>query len=165
METFGRIKPENRVELPDFEWWTVFFVLLFVAIVVINYFRSRSSEPESVSTSHLSYDYAIGTIAMTVVYVLLMGLGLLPFVWATILFVIGGGLFLTRMDRSKWVPILEVALLMSFGCTTYSLSSLPSICPSTVEALQTASAYIFSPQGAMLVAIGILELRWAPFPG
>ncbi len=63
----------------------------------------------------MSYDYAIGTIAMTVVYVLLMGLGLLPFVWATILFVIGVGLFLTRMDRSKWVPIFEVALLMSFG--------------------------------------------------
>lgn len=115
MEIFGRIKPESRVELPDFEWWTVFFVLLFIAIVVINYFRSRSSDPESVSTSHLRYDYAIGTIAMAVVYVLLMGLGLLPFVWATILFVIGGGLFLTRMDRSKWVPILEVALLMSFG--------------------------------------------------
>lgn len=115
MDAFGKIKPESRVELPDFEWWTVFFVLLFVVIVAINRLRRRASALDDVASTHLRYDYAIGTLAMTVIYVLLMGLGILPFVWATILFVVGGGLFLTRMDKSKWVPIIEVALLMSFG--------------------------------------------------
>ena len=79
------------METPDFEWWTVFFVLLFIAIVVIGisivvWTGIGINEP-------LTLHYAIGTIAMTVVYVLLMGLGLMPFVWATVLFVVGGGLF------------------------------------------------------------------------
>ena len=52
---------------------------------------------------------------MAIVYVLIMGLGILHFVWATILFVVAAGLFLTQFDRRKWVPVLEVALLMSFG--------------------------------------------------
>ncbi len=115
METFGKIKPEHRVELPDFERWTVFFVLLFIGVVVVNHFRLKPSNPELASSNRMRYDYAVGTLAMTVAYVLLMGLGVLPFVWATILFVVGTGLFLTRMDKNKWIPIAEVALLMSFG--------------------------------------------------
>ena len=115
METFGSIKPEHRVELPDFERWTLLFVALFIVIVAINAFRSKSAQSAPVSDMRLRYDYAIGALAMTIVYVLLMGMGILPFVWATILFVVGAGLLLTGMDRSKWIPILEVALLMSFG--------------------------------------------------
>jgi len=116
MEVFGSVKPENRVELPDFEWWTVFFVLLFIALVAISHFRAKPTSGSPLGESvRLRYDYAFGTLAMTIVYVLLMGLGILPFVWATILYVVGGGLFLTGMDRRKWLPIAEVALIMSFG--------------------------------------------------
>ena len=115
MEAFGKIKPEHRIELPDFETWTVGFVLVFAGIVLVNRFRKPATEGTAESSTHLRYDFAFGTLVMTVVYVLLMGLGFLSFVWATILFVVAAGLFLTRMDKRKWISILEVALLMSFG--------------------------------------------------
>ena len=51
---------------------------------------------------------------MSVVYVLLMGLDLLPYVWATLLFVICAGLWLTQGDKRKRIYILELALVMSF---------------------------------------------------
>lgn len=115
MEAFGKIKPENRVELPDFEVWTVGFVLLFVVLVWISRIRDNQSKVDTVSRFRLRYDFAFGTLAMMIVYVLMMGLGIVSFIWATILFVVATGLFLTRMDRIKWLSILEVALLMSFG--------------------------------------------------
>ncbi len=115
MATFGTVKPEQRVELPDFERWTVAFVLVILGIVIVNRIRSQKSETDSESGTRLRYDFAFGALAMTIVYVLLMGLGFVSFVWATILYVVAAGLFLTRMDRKKWIPILQVALLMSFG--------------------------------------------------
>ncbi len=115
MDTFGTVKPEQRVELPDFEKWTLAFVLVFVAIVVVNLIRNKERETTPESKLRLRYDFAFGTLFLTIVYVLLMGLGIVSFVWATILFVVAAGLFLTRMDKRKWISILEVALLMSFG--------------------------------------------------
>ena len=115
MEAFGKIKPEHRIELPDFEVWTMGFVLLFLVLVWVNHIRVKQSKVDAASGMRLRYDFAFGTLAMTIVYVLIMGLGIVPFIWATILFVVTTGLFLTRMDRRKWVSIVEVALLMSFG--------------------------------------------------
>jgi len=115
MKTFGEIKPENRIELPDFEVWTLGFVLLFIVLVSVSHFRSKQSKVDTVSDLRLRYDFAFGTLAITIFYVLLMGLGILPFIWATILFVVITGLFLTGLDKRKWLSILEVALLMSFG--------------------------------------------------
>jgi hypothetical protein len=115
MKTFGEIKPENRIELPDFEVWTIGFVSLFIVLVLVSHFRSKQSKVDEVSDLRLRYDFAFGTLAMTIVYVLLMGLGILPFILATILFVVVAGLFLTSMDKRKWISVVEVALLMSFG--------------------------------------------------
>jgi len=115
MEAFGKIKPELRIELPDFEVWTIGFVLLFIVLSLVSHFRSEQSKVDTVSTLRLRYDFAFGALAMTIVYVLLMGLGILPFIWATIIFVVIAGLFLTGLDKRKWISILEVALLMSFG--------------------------------------------------
>ncbi len=115
MEVFQKIKPVSRIELPDFEKWAVIFVLAFSAMVIVNQLRSKKVEGRQVLELRLRYDFAFGTLAMAIVYVLLMGMGILHFVGATILFVVAAGLFLTQFDRSKWVPVLEVALLMSFG--------------------------------------------------
>lgn len=115
MDAFGKIKPEHRIELPDFEVWTLGFVLLFVVLVSVSHFRSKSSKVDATSEIRLRYDFAFGTLAMTIIYVLIMGLGIVPFIWATIIFVMATGLFLTGMDKRKWLPIVEVALLMSFG--------------------------------------------------
>ncbi len=115
MKRFGAVKPEQRVELPNFERWTVIFVLLFLGIVVFKRIRNKPTEIGAAPELRMRYDFALGTLLMTIAYVLLMGFGIVSFVWATILYIVAAGLFLTRMDRSKWIPILEVALLMSFG--------------------------------------------------
>ena len=72
-------------------------------------------EPQNSDTLRLRYDLAFGTLLMSIVYVLLMGLRIMPFVWATIVFIVASGLFLTRFDKRKSVYVLEIALLMSFG--------------------------------------------------
>ncbi|MDA1069078.1 MAG: tripartite tricarboxylate transporter substrate-binding protein [Verrucomicrobia bacterium] len=115
MKVFDQIKPESRVELPDFTLWTLGSVAVFSVIVFGRRLVATGSPAAKESKQGLRYDFAFGTLAMTVVYVLLMGLGLLSFVWSTIVFICASGLFLTRFDKRKWVSILEVALLMSFG--------------------------------------------------
>ena len=49
------------------------------------------------------------------IYVLLMGLGVLSFVWATMIFIAVAGLFLTGGAKSKLIYVAESALVMSFG--------------------------------------------------
>ncbi len=114
-ETFDLIKPTSRVELPDFTLWTLLSVGLFSLFVFGKRWLNPKAEIQKTDGPRLRYDLAFGTLLMTIVYVLLMGLRIMPFVWATILFVVASGLFLTRFDKRKFVSILEVALLMSFG--------------------------------------------------
>lgn len=114
-ETFDLIKPISRVELPDFTLWTLGSVGLFSLIVIGKRWIGVKTETQKTDVLRLRYDLAFGTLLMTVVYVLLMGLRIIPFVWATILFVMASGLFLTRFEKSKMVYVLELALVMSFG--------------------------------------------------
>ena len=46
MEAFGKVKPEQRIKLPDFGKWTVGFVILFGVMVGVNQARSRCACPE-----------------------------------------------------------------------------------------------------------------------
>ena len=54
-------------------------------------------------------------MAMVLVYVMLMGLGVLSFVWATMIFIAVAGLLLTGAEKSKLIYVAESALLISFG--------------------------------------------------
>lgn len=114
-EIFDSIKPTNRVELPDFTLWTLVSVGLFSTIFFGKRWLRPKEEPQNSDTLRLRYDLAFGTLLMSIVYVLLMGLRIMPFVWATIVFIVASGLFLTRFDKRKSVYVLEIALLMSFG--------------------------------------------------
>lgn len=115
LEAFGAIKPVSRVDLPNFTHWTLGFVAAFSLIVLTQGLRKVSLPSEEVKVIRLRFDLAFGTMAMVVVYVLLMGLGMLPFVWATMVFIGGAGLLLTRAEKSKLIYVAESALVMSFG--------------------------------------------------
>ncbi|MBC9867693.1 MAG: hypothetical protein F7O42_07415 [Opitutae bacterium] len=115
MKAYGLIKPEYQVELPDFEWWTLFFVLVFGSAILVKYGFYRKPVRKKFVEKGLRHDFAFGTMAMTVAYVLLMGLNLLSFVWATIIYLLIVGVFLRRFKIHKCRSVLEVALLMSFG--------------------------------------------------
>ena len=103
------------MELPDFTLWTLVSVGLFSLVVFGERWLAPRTEFHKTDTLRLRYDLAFGTLLMSIVYVLLMGLRIMPFVWATTIFIVASGLFLTRGDKRKFVYVLEVALLMSFG--------------------------------------------------
>ena len=92
-----------------------FRVAAFTVIVLAQGVRKSALPSEAVKTLQLRFDLAFGTMAMVVVYVLLMGLGILPFVWATMVFIGSAGLLLTRAEKSKLIYVAESALVMSFG--------------------------------------------------
>ena len=115
MKAYGRIEPDNRLELPDFERWTLIFVLVFSAALLIKYGFYRKPVLQKFEGEGLRYDLAFGTLAMTVAYVLLMGMNLLSFVWATITYIVIVGLFLRQFKIRKCRSVVEAALLMSFG--------------------------------------------------
>lgn len=115
MATFDQVEVAAGVDLPDVTKWTLGAVVVFSLGVCFQRFGSKKSAPgKAGENSSQRMGYAYGTIAMAVVYVMLMGLDVLPFVWATLLFVICAGLWLTQGDRQKRIYILELALVMSF---------------------------------------------------
>lgn len=114
-EMFSLMKIEQRVDLPDVTFWTIAAICVFGAMVLGKLVFGKQSTPEIANEVRMRYDLAFGTLGMCLVYVLLMGLGFLSFVWATIAFIFASGLYLTGCDRRKLVYVLEVALAMSFG--------------------------------------------------
>ena len=115
MRTYDLIKPDNPVELPDFEKWTLFFVFVFGAALLVRYLVYREPIWQKPEGKGLLYHFGFGALAMTVAYVILMGLNLLSFVWASIIYVLMVGLFLRGFKIRNCRPVVEVALLLSFG--------------------------------------------------
>tara|TARA_B100001093_G_C26661635_1_gene942084 strand:- start:612 stop:1097 length:486 start_codon:yes stop_codon:yes gene_type:complete len=115
MSLFSRMKVPSRVELPDVTFWSVAAVLALGLVVLSKaIFNSKKTDGEA-SENKLRFDLAFGVIGLCVLYVFFMGMGVLPFVWATILFILVSGLYLTNFDRKKVYYVVEVALGMSFG--------------------------------------------------
>jgi tripartite-type tricarboxylate transporter receptor subunit TctC len=115
MSLFSRMKVPSRVELPDVTFWSVAAALALGLVVLSKaVFNPKKTDGET-SERKLRFDLAFGVIGLCVLYVFLMGMGLLPFVWATILFILVSGLYLTNFDRNKVYYVFEVALGMSFG--------------------------------------------------
>ena len=44
-----------------------------------------------------------------------MGFGIATFVWATSLFLVVSGLYLTNFDKRRLLPVFETAFLLPFG--------------------------------------------------
>lgn len=115
MEKFGQVEVTKGVDLPDVTKWTLGAVAVFGLGVLGQRLRAKKQvSPMAAPDQPQRYRYAYGTMVMSVVYVLLMGLDLLSYVWATLLFVICAGLWLTQGDKRKRIYILELALVMSF---------------------------------------------------
>ena len=115
MEVFGKVEVTKGVDLPDVTKWTLGAVAVFGLGVLGQRLRAKKQvAPVADEGQPPRYRFAYGTMFMSVVYVLLMGLDLLPYVWATLLFVICAGLWLTQGDKRKRIYILELALVMSF---------------------------------------------------
>jgi putative tricarboxylic transport membrane protein len=115
LDAFGAIKAVSRVDLPNFTHWTLGFVAVLALIVFAQWRANSLSSTEEDDGSQPRFDLAFGTLALVVIYVLLMGLGVLSFVWATMIFIAVAGLFLTGGAKSKLIYVAESALVMSFG--------------------------------------------------
>ena len=115
MSLFSEMKTENRLDLPDLTFWAIVSALGFGAALLRKSLRSSSEASSEAEAVRLRYDLAFGVAGMCAVYVLLMGMGILGFVWATILFLVASGLYLTNCDKRRVAYVLEMALLLSFG--------------------------------------------------
>ncbi|GAB5561751.1 MAG: hypothetical protein SynsKO_33980 [Synoicihabitans sp.] len=115
MEKFGEVEVAKGVDLPNVTHWTLGAVVVFgLGVLGQRLRRAKPALPTDSAGPSQRFGYAYGTMVMSVVYVLLMGLDLLSYVWATLLFVICAGLWLTQGDKRKRIYILELALVMSF---------------------------------------------------
>lgn len=116
MELFARMKTASRVDLPDTSVWTIGAICVFGLAVAFKSLRERKSKEGNKDESfRLRFDLAFGTFGLCLLYTLIMGMGWLPFVWATTAFILASGLYLTGGDKSKAIYVVEIALVMSFG--------------------------------------------------
>lgn len=115
MKTFSRMKVPNRLELPNVTFWSIIAVVVFGVSALISGVLSPEKRKVETGGIKLRFDLAFGVVGMCGLYVLLMGMGILPFVWATILFIVGSGLYLTSCDKIKLFYVVEIALGMAFG--------------------------------------------------
>lgn len=115
MDLFSRMKVPSRIELPDVTLWSVIAAMVFGVIVLSKTLLAGKKGARAAEVKGLRFDLAFGVIGMCILYVVLMGMGILPFVWATILFILASGLYLTGFDKKKLFYVGEVAFGMSFG--------------------------------------------------
>ncbi len=115
MEMFSGMKAPIRIDLPNVSFWSIIGVLGFGAITLFKFIVASKKGERKFREKYLRFDLAFGVFGMCCLYVLLMGIGVLPFVWATCLFVFGSGLYLTNCDKHKICYLTEVALGMAFG--------------------------------------------------
>jgi len=115
MDSFSRMVVPVRIELPNVTMWVILGAALFGATAWFKSWIFSQKVEAKRKESGLRFDLAFGVVAMCCLYVILMGLDVLSFVWATGLFVIASGLYLTGGDRTKTFYVVEVALGMSFG--------------------------------------------------
>ena len=104
MQLFSEMKTSERLGLPDVVFWAFVFVAIFGVAVVA---KSKSNEVGTTAKNdelRLRFDKAFGVVGMCAIYVLMMGLGIVPFVWATSLFLIGSGVYLTNFDKGRLIP-------------------------------------------------------------
>jgi len=126
MERFSEVKTEPRIDLPNVTGWTLTALILSGLGVIRKFLKNSPAQHESAA---LRKDLAWLTVGLLIIYVGVMAYGLVPFVWATTLFVLASGLMLTGIKSGKWVYVVEISLLLSFGAdfifTRVFLVSLP----------------------------------------
>lgn len=109
----GQQKTPDVPDIPAGVGWAL------VACVVGIFFERRhtvtGSTPDSEATQISPATWrTVGLFAATAVYVLAMQYGV-PFVWGTVVFILAGGLLLSRKKKSHAVLLAETSLLVAFG--------------------------------------------------
>lgn len=115
MKSFADMTIVERVKLPNVVAWTFGAILVFGVGVLMNHRRSRKSLATQETNLHLRFDLVWKSLLLVFGYVLLMAMGWLSFIWATLLFVFMGCLVLVDFKKDKLLIVVELSLLMSFG--------------------------------------------------
>ncbi len=128
MESFSGMIIPNRVELPNLVAWSVGGILIFGLGMMSQSLRLTGQRPSWKETG-LRFDLVYVSLLLVFVYVLVMAMGWVPFILATLVFVPVVGILLTGLLSVRWIYVFEIALLMSFGVhavfTQAFLISLP----------------------------------------
>lgn len=117
MESFSGMIIPHRVELPNLVAWTVGGILVF-GLGMVRRSLTSIGQRFSPKEAGLRFDLVYVSLLLVFVYVLVMAMGWIPFVWATLVFVPAVGILLTGLLSVRWLYGLEIALLMSFGVHT-----------------------------------------------
>ncbi|MBH53128.1 MAG: hypothetical protein CMI18_02140 [Opitutaceae bacterium] len=129
MVSFAGMSLKQRVDLPNVAGWTVGAILVFGLGILQSRLRSPEIVPGISDAPVLRFDLARICLLAAALYVLVMALGWLSFVWATLLFVPFCGLTLSGFSSTRILYALEISLLISFGVhfifTKLFLVSLP----------------------------------------
>ena len=129
MKRFSGMTLNQRVELPNVVGWTLGGILIFGLGIVRSYLRQGPKESEEAGPIHLRFDLVKISLLFVFCYVLVMALGFMSYVWATLIFVPACGILLTGFNNTRLVYVVEISLLMSFGVyfvfTQLFLISLP----------------------------------------
>ena len=115
MDSFKSMQVERRVEVPSMANWTIGAAAFFGLIVLVKSFRGGEKSEEEELGFKLRNDLAAGTVILTLIYAIVLSLHLMEFRFATGIYVMVTGFYLTGFDRSKLVYITELALVMSLG--------------------------------------------------
>ena len=115
MASFSEMTIIERVELPNVVAWTLGAMIVFGLAVVRNRLNSHVAEPTVEEPTRLRFDLVWKSLALVFFYVLVMAMGWISFIWATVLFIVSSCLVLVGLNKGKLLVVVELSLLMSFG--------------------------------------------------
>ena len=117
---FEAVSGEKPANLPAFPLYVGSITLLLLGLVCLESFRTRHQPAES-SNDHQTASFerqpitALACLGALALYVVSLGLGILPFALSsTLMVMVIGGLMMRHARASRWV-LLELALLTGFG--------------------------------------------------
>jgi tripartite-type tricarboxylate transporter receptor subunit TctC len=114
-EYFSSITTPGMIALPNVVAWTIGALIVFGLGILRSSLTTAPDKPDSSETIPKRFGLAWMTIALVIIYVAVLGLNFLSFIWATILFVLTCATMLNGLNKTKFVYVLEISLLMSFG--------------------------------------------------
>jgi len=111
------VDKRESIQLPNFPMLSLGVVIVFALIVAWQSRRSSSSTKEAgEAASYPTHPgIAIASLGITAIYIWIMQKGWLSFPYATLLYIFGLGMLLTRWDRKKLPVTAAVAAVMAFG--------------------------------------------------
>ncbi len=101
--------------LPNIPLFVGLLTAMLGAIVGVQTLRSSTTRTTPVASSLYSLRAALAFVVITVSYGAVLALKSVGFAEATFVYVLIVGAMLTRMQRKHWIPLIVVAVAMSWG--------------------------------------------------